>query len=121
MNPIGTILCFEAAALTRATCSDNRGIPVQVAKAFWDLDDWNDEAGTGATASWADTLHYRSEDIIYAWDHFRNGSSNRENDESDRYGVNMRDYYENNRSWFTAAGFFDTFIRHNCLADQAND
>jgi len=119
--PTGWGLNFEAAAPNRSTCSSNRGIPLQVAKAFWDLDDWNDEVGGGITSGWNDDLHYRTEDIIIGWDFFPNGSGNRQNDESDIHGVNMRDYYENTRGWFTASGYFETFIQHNCLQDQAND
>jgi hypothetical protein len=119
--PIGWGLDFDAAAPTNSTCSANRGIPVQVAKSFWDLDDWNDEAGGGITAGANDTLHYRTEDIIVGWDFFPNGNGNRQKNESDRDGVNMRDYYENTRGWFTAGGYFDGFIPHNCLRDQAND
>ena len=119
--PRGWSLDFETATPNNPTCSANRGIPVQVAKAFWDVDDWNDEPAAGGVTEGGDTLHYRTEDIIVGWDHFADGSGNRQNDESDRDGVNMRDYYENNRNWFTAAGFFNTFVRHNCLQDQAND
>lgn len=119
--PRGWSLDFDTATLDRSTCSANRGNPVQVAKAFWDVDDWNDEAGAGEASSSSDTLHYGTEDIIRGWRVFPNGSGNRENDESGNDGVNMRDYYENNKTRFTASGFFDTFIRHNCLQDQAND
>ena len=35
--------------------------------------------------------------------------------------LNMRDYYWNNVERFTAPGFFETFLQHNCLQDQAND
>jgi hypothetical protein len=119
--PVGWGLDFEAASPNRSTCSANRGIPLQVAKAFWDVDDWNDEAGGGITSGWNDSLHYRTEDIIIGWDFFPNGNGNRQNDESDQHGVNMHDDYENTRGWFTASGYFNTFIQHNCLQDQAND
>ena len=119
--PRGWGLDFETATPHDSTCSVNRGIPLQVAKAFWDVDDWNDEAASAGLGEADDTLHYRTEDIIAGWDHFANGTGNRQNDESDRDGVNVRDYYENNRNWFTATGFFNTFVRHNCLQDQAND
>jgi hypothetical protein len=118
--PIGWGLNFDAAAPNRATCSDNRGIPLQVARAFWDVDDWNDEDGAGVTSGWNDRLHYRTEDVIIGWDFFADGSGNRQKNESGVNGVNMRDYYENTRGWFTAAGYFETFIRHNCLQDQEN-
>ena len=120
-SPVGWGLNFETANLSNSTCSSNRGIPVQVAKAFWDMDDWNDEPGAGAAASWSDSLHYRTEDIVTGWDSFPNGSGNRQNDESDQHGVNMRDFYENNRGRYTAAGFFQTFLEHNCLQAQDNN
>jgi hypothetical protein len=118
--PSGWGLDFEAAAPIDPTCSANRGIPLQMAKAFWDFDDWNNEAGAGITDGRNDSIRYGTADIIGGWDLFPNGSGNRQNDESDRDGVNMRDYYENNRTHFTAAGFFTTFIEHNCLQDQTN-
>lgn len=119
--PRGWSLDFEAAAPNRSACADNRGIPLQVAKAFWDVDDWNNEAGAGAAASWSDSLRYGTEDIIRGWRQFGSGSGNRQDNESGQDGVNMRDYYENNKGRFTAAGFFDTFINHNCLQDQTNN
>ncbi len=119
-KPVGWGFDMDAAAPVRAACSDNRGVPVQVAKAFWDVDDWNDESGSGVTAGWNDTLHYHTEDIIVGWDFFPNGTGNRQKNESGSNGVNMRDYYENTRNWFTAPGYFETFIQHNCLQDQAN-
>lgn len=117
--PRGWGLDFEAATPNRATCAANRGIPLQVAKAFWDIDDWNNEAGAGV-AAWPDSLRYGSEDIVVGWRQFSPGTGNRQQNESGRDGVNMKDYYENNKSRLTAAGFFDTFIRHNCLQDQQN-
>ena len=118
--PIGWGLNFEAAAPNRATCSANRGIPLQVAKAFWDFDDWNNEAGAGITNGWNDTISYATEAIVTGWDQFPNGTGNRQDYENDRDGVNMRDFYENTRTRFTAAGYFTTFIQHNCLQDQTN-
>jgi hypothetical protein len=119
--PVGWGLDFEAATPFDATCSANRGIPLQVAKAFWDLDDWNNEAGTGVTNGWNDTVRYGTADIIAGWDRFADGSANRQNDESGRDGVNVRDYYENNRTRFAAAGLFASFVEHNCLQNQTND
>jgi hypothetical protein len=120
-TPIGWSLDFEGATPNRSTCSANAGIPLQVAKAFWDLDDWNNENGAGAAASWDDDLSYGTEAIARGWRQFPNGTGNRQDFESGQDGVNMRDYYWNNTGRFTAAGFFETFIRHNCLQDQAND
>lgn len=119
--PVGWGLDFEAAAPFNATCSANRGIPLQVAKAFWDVDDWNNEAGAGVANGWNDAVRYGTADLVAGWDAFADGSANRQNDESDRDGVNVRDYYENTRGRFAAAGFFTTLVEHNCLQDQAND
>jgi hypothetical protein len=119
--PLGWSLDFEAASPVRSTCSDNRGVPVQVARAFWDVDDWNNEGGAGAAGSQADLVRYGSEDIVRGWRVFANGSGNRQNDESDRNGVNVRDYFANNRNRFVAAGYEETILRHNCLQDQADD
>ena len=44
-----------------SVCADNGGIELQVAKAFWDLDDWNNEVGgvpVGLTLSMTHTLRY---------------------------------------------------------------
>jgi hypothetical protein len=119
--PRGWSLDFEAASPLRSTCADNRGVPVQVARAFWDVDDWNNEGGAGAAGSQADLVRYGSEDIVHGWRVFANGSGNRQNDESDRNGVNVRDYFANNRNRFVAAGYEETILRHNCLQDQADD
>jgi hypothetical protein len=117
-NPTGWSVNFETAAPVASTCSANRGVPLQAARAFWDLDDWNNEAGAGAAAGWNDTLAYGTLDIVRGWQHFADGSGNRQNDESDQNGVNMRDYYWNNTWWFADPNFMQTFIQHNCLQDQ---
>jgi hypothetical protein len=117
-NPIGWSVNFDAAAPTASTCSGNRGIPLPVARAFWDLDDWNNEAGAGVAGSWNDRLAYGTLDIVRGWQHFADGSNNRQNDESDQNGLNARDYYWNNTGWFASADFLQTFLQHNCLQDQ---
>jgi hypothetical protein len=119
--PLGWSLNFEAAAPMNSTCSANRSNPLQVARAFWDVDDWNNEGGAGAAGTRADLVRYGSEDIVRGWREFANGSGNRQNDESDRDGVNVRDYFANNRNRFIAAGYEETILRHNCLQDQADD
>lgn len=120
-SPVGWGLDMDTATLTDATCSDNKGIPVQVAKAFWDMDDWNQESGAGAAASWDDDLAYGTTGLVRGWSVFPGGSGNRDNNESGRDGVNMRDYYWNNTGRYTAPEFFETFLRHNCLHNQTND
>jgi hypothetical protein len=119
--PIGWGLDFDRATPQVATCSGNKGIPLQVAKAFWDLDDWNNESGAGGASAWSDALRYGTEDIVRGWRQFGSGTGNRQDFESGNDGVNMRDYYWNNVGRFTAPGFFETFLQHTCLQDQADD
>jgi len=119
-SPTGWGLAFDGAQPNRSTCSNNKGIPVQVAKAFWDMDDWNNESGAGASSSWDDDLSYGTTGLARGWSVFPGGSGNREDNESGRDGVNMRDYYWNNTGRYTNPQFFETFIRHNCLQDQTN-
>jgi hypothetical protein len=117
-NPVGWGVNFEAAAPTNATCSSNRGIPLQVARAFWDLDDWNNETGAVPAADRSDRLAYKTLDIVRGWQHFADGTGNRQKSESGPNGVNMRDYYWNNTWWFADPAFMETFLQHNCLQDQ---
>jgi hypothetical protein len=119
-NPVAWGVNFDAATPTASTCSANRGIPLQVARAFWDLDDWNNEAGAGAAATSSDRLAYGTLDIVRGWLHFANGSGNRQKGEGGQNGVNMRDYYWNNTWWFANPAFMETFLQHNCLQDQEN-
>lgn len=111
---------FETGATQFATCSDNAHNELQVAKAFWDLDDWNQEGGAGAASGDDDDLAYSTTAIGRGWRQFANGTGNRQDAESGQDGVNMRDYYWNNTGRFTASQFFETFIRHNCLQAQDN-
>lgn len=119
--PFGWGRDFETATLQFATCSDNAHNEIQTAKGWWDLDDWNNEGGTGAANGDDDRLAYGTTDIVIGWRQFANGSGNRQDGESGQDGVNMRDYWGNNSSRFTAAGAFETLIRHNCLQDQVSD
>ena len=118
--PIGWGLDFETATPNKATCTDNAHTELQVAKSFWDLDDWNNEGGTGVAGGDDDRLAYGTLDIIKGWRQFSGGTGNRENNESGADGVNMRDFWVNNNSRFVAAGAFETLIEHNCLSAQTN-
>ena len=118
--PMGWGRNFETATPVAATCTDSAHTELQVAKAFWDLDDWNNESGTGVAGSNDDRVAYGTLDIIKGWRQFSSGTANRRNNESGRDGVNMRDYWSNNSSRFTASGAFETFIQHNCLSAQTN-
>jgi hypothetical protein len=119
--PIGWSTDFEVAQPQSGTCSTNAHMELQVAKAFWDLDDWNQENGVAPAAGDDDDLAYSTTAIARGWRQFPNGSGNRDDGESGRDGVNMRDYYANNTGRFTSSNFFETFIRHNCLQAQVND
>ena len=116
--PFGWGRNFETATPQSGTCSTNGGIELQVAKAFWDLDDFNNEDGSGVASSWDDDLSYSTTSIGTGWRRFENGSGNREDGESGRDGVNMKDYYYNNDHRFTDSRFYETFLRHNCLQYQ---
>ena len=103
-----------------ASCTDSAHTELQVAKGFWDFDDFNNETGSGVTAGLDDRLAYATSDIIRGWRQFPDGTGNRDDFENDADGVNMRDYWGNNSSRFTAAGAFETLIEHNCLSAQTN-
>lgn len=108
----------ETATPFDSTCADNGDYELQVARGFWDLDDWNEEAGAGAGAGWDDDLAYGTVDIAQGWRQFANGTANRKDYESDDNGVNMKDYYYNNTSRFIDSHFYETFLDHNCLQYQ---
>jgi hypothetical protein len=111
---------FEAATPALASCTDSAHTELQVAKGFWDLDDFNNEAGAGAAAGFDDRLAYATDAITRGWRQFPDGTGNGEDFESGADGVNMRDYWSNNSSRFTAAGAFETLIQHNCLSAQTS-
>jgi hypothetical protein len=119
--PMGWGRNFETATLQFVTCSDNAHNEIQTGKAWWDLDDWNNEGGMGAANASNDRLAYATTDIVTGWRHFADGSDNREDGESGQDGVNMRDYWANNSGRFTASGAFETLIEHNCLQAQVDD
>jgi hypothetical protein len=105
---------MEAAAPTNGTCANNGLIPGQVARAFWDVMDANNENGAGITAGWNDTLSWGATAVAAAWDFFPDGTANRQDRENHVNGVNVRDYDGN-------IGVDDnTLINHNCLQSQDN-
>jgi hypothetical protein len=103
---------METASLRFATCETNAGVPAQVTKAFWDLDDVNNELGTGAALGEDDVSNLPTSSIVATWDGFLDGTGNRRDRESDRNGVNLRDYD------FHAGADDETFLRHNCMQGQ---
>ncbi|MCO6439743.1 MAG: hypothetical protein J5I81_01390, partial [Nitrococcus mobilis] len=118
--PFGWGRNFETAAPFQASCTDNAHSTYQVAKAFWDLDDFNNEDGSGIASSWDDRMSYSTTWIAQGWRQFPDGTGNRQDFESGADGVNMRDYYWNNTSRFNS-NLFETLIRHNCLTAQDNN
>jgi hypothetical protein len=110
---------FESASWQNATCSANRGIPLQSTKGFWDMADSTNEAGAGGQP--ADNQNWFSTWITQGWGQFPNGTADRQNDEASVHGVNMFDFFTNtNVSMFSsAAGVQNTLINHNCTQTQA--
>ncbi len=119
-NNINTVPIFsgvniETATLSQSTCTNNTTIPRQVAKAFWDLDDWNDEAGTRAGIADDDDERKSTTWMARQWDEFSNGTGNRDDFESGNNGVNMRDYM-----FRSGSSQSETLLEHNCLTGQTN-
>lgn len=104
---------IETAAPADAVCGDNIWLALQAAKAFWDIDDQNDEAGAGAAAGQNDVTHYTTLSIARGWGNFPAGTANHENFETGANGVNLWDFDFNFD--VTNESFFD----HNCMQDQA--
>lgn len=117
--PFGWGRNFETATLEFSSCSDNAHNTLQVAKSFWDLDDFNDELGVGAATGDDDIMRYNTQYIGRGWRQFGNGTGNRQDNESGADGVNMKDYFNNNINRFNQ-NLFETLIDHNCLSAQTN-
>jgi len=108
---------YETATAQNAVCSANRGIPLQVTRSFWDFDDVDNEAGV--TAAVADADSWPETDIATAWSLFPDGTANRQDQESDAHGVNMRDYRANTNGFFgNSATMTQTILQHNCIDTQ---
>ncbi|TVZ41953.1 hypothetical protein P886_1304 [Alteromonadaceae bacterium 2753L.S.0a.02] len=116
--PYGWGYNFENATPAKSSCSDSAHTELQVAKAFWDLDDANNE-GDVSPASGDDAKNSSTTFIANGWDEFPNGTGNGDDYESGSDGVNAKDYYRNNDSRFSGA-FEETFIDHNCLGAQTD-
>lgn len=117
--PMGWGYNFETATpIHTSSCSNSGHTELQVAKAFWDLDDANNEAGV-APAVGDDLKNSTSSFISTAWKQFPDGTGNGADQESDRDGVNAKDYFRNNQTRFSGA-FEETFLNHNCLNHQTD-
>jgi hypothetical protein len=105
---------LEAATLAQTTCSNNITVPRQVAKAFWDFDDCNNEAGTRPGVADDDRHSMTTGAIARRWEDFTDGTGNRADYESDQNGVNLRDYL----AYVTTSNASETLLEHNCLTAQ---
>lgn len=113
---------YETATPQETTCSSNKGIVLQVAKAFWDWNDVHNENGVGDASGYDDEDSKSTVDIAKGWTFFAAGTANRENAESHRDGINVRDYIANtDNEWWGGDGTLDeTLRRHNCLTSQTD-
>lgn len=98
------------------TCSDNADTELAVAKAFWDIDDIDNESSV-SPGTYDDDNAYSTTGIATGWTYFPNGTGNHDDLESDENGVNLRDYYYNTIGYFTSSIYY-TLIYHNCLQAQ---
>jgi hypothetical protein len=92
-------------------CALNAALPGQIARAFWDLDDDNNEIAfpSDQNAGSPDNDSFTTASIAQGWDVFLDGDANHKDKETGNDGVNVRDYDAN-------AGAPDTtFFNHNCL------
>jgi hypothetical protein len=120
-NPQRWGTSFETAAPQFGICADNTQVELQAAKAFWDLDDANNETGAGAATGEDDLRNESSTTIMDGWDRFADGTSNRQDFENDNDGVNVRDYFANNSAVFTGVTFTETLLNHNCVQSMDNN
>ncbi len=111
--PTGFGVDHEAAKPTWDACAANRGVALQVSRAFWDLDDWNNESGVDAAAGSDDLSSNSTLGITSGWSDFANGTANREDFEIGAHGVNLYDY-DFNKNYPD-----ETLFDHNCLTSQA--
>lgn len=108
---VNTRAVETAAPWQQAQCADNRGLPLQVAKAFWDLDDANNEAPV-APAAYEDNSNLETLDISAAWGNFQPGTANRQYNEIGVHRVNVWDYHVN------SGIVSNLYLFHNCIQSQ---
>jgi hypothetical protein len=109
---------YVTATPLEAVCADNTGLEAQVTKAFWDLDDDEDEAGV-APSTIDDEKDSDTLTIAERWSVFANGTGNREDQENDPDGVNLWDYHINSQTfWSNLEGTRHTIMGHNCMGTQ---
>jgi hypothetical protein len=109
---------YVTATPLEAVCTDNKGIEAQVTKAFWDLDDDENEVGV-APSTIDDEKDSDTLDIAERWGVFPTGTGNRDDWESDPDGVNLWDYHINSQSWWASLDATrHTIMGHNCMGTQ---
>ncbi|MCG8555384.1 MAG: hypothetical protein MJD61_08875 [Proteobacteria bacterium] len=114
-QPIGWGVNFENAQVPYA-CGlvQNGRFPELAVRAFWDLDDANNENGLGS--AFPDASNWDSWFIAGWWAPMPDGTGNRQDQESDANGVNLWDYA------FTGATMppidQNTLLRHYCMQVQ---
>lgn len=109
-TPIYSGISVELANVQSSNCSANRGKAGQVMKAFWDLDDVNDDVSV-LPGSGNDYSNRSTTSIVEAWDTFTNGTGDHDDFEAGIHGVNMKDY----QYWANSP---DQNLTHNCLQFQ---
>lgn len=118
---------LETAAPSQAVCSDNSSRQLQVSRAFWDLDDANNEGGESpANTNHDDIYNSSSQFIANGWQEFATGNQNRQDFEGypfdDEDAVNIWDYYYNNEGRFADSNaLVETLVWHNCLQNQTTN
>ncbi|MCY1023554.1 hypothetical protein [Pyxidicoccus sp. MSG2] len=109
---------FVEAEPIAPVCTDNKGLEAQVVKAFWDLDDSDNELAE-APAGQDDQKNSTTLDIALRWAVFPDGTANRQDGESDPDGVNLWDYHINSQSWWANLDETrQTLLGHNCMGTQ---
>lgn len=108
---------MEDASPHWSSCDYNAWLARQLAKGFWDLDDNNNEPGSGHASSWSDTVGVTSDSLIQNWSNFANGTANRQDEEASSNGVNSRDFKENGSM---SSAQWTSFAEHNCFHSQVN-
>ena len=87
-------------------------------RGFWDLDDEHDDCSSSPAPYRCDNINLDSRfDIAYNWLHFSDGTSNRQEEESDVDGTNLWDYWKNGDSvsfWADTGATWTTLVDLQC-------
>jgi hypothetical protein len=100
-------------------CSTSHVFVGSVIRGLWDIDDINNESAHASVDSgYADATSIATPLLMTYWTYFPSGTGNRQRQESDVDGPNIRDYAVN--SGLTTTGT-RSLIDHNCLEGQDNN